>query len=113
MLAISSEWPLSWLRTVEQLPKFDRELLYLRRYSSNRALATRGMHAFGDVRRGDDPPDATVLTDDGRMGIESTSLTIEERRGVHDLFDQLRRGLQSAEPAAFAKLAGHVVYGVT
>jgi hypothetical protein len=110
LLAVASEWPLIWLRTAKPLSKFERELLYLRRYSSDRAIATRGNHAWGDVQPGDDPPDATVLTDAGRVGVESTSLTVESRRGVHGLFAQLRRGLQEAEPALFAKLAGHIVY---
>ncbi len=110
LLAVASEWPLIWVRTAAPLSKFERELIYLRRYSSDQAIATRGNHAWGDVQPGDDPPDATVLTDAGRMGVESTSLTVEGRRGVHGLFAQLRRGLQEAEPAEFAKLAGHVVY---
>jgi len=110
LLAVGAEWPLSWVRTTAPLTKFEREWLYIRRYSSDRALATGAGHAFADVQQGADPPDATVLTDAGRIGVESTSLTIEGRRGVHDLFAKLRRRLQEAEPAAFAKLAGHVVY---
>jgi hypothetical protein len=77
LLAVASEWPLIWVRTAAPLSKFERELLYLRRYSSDQAVATRGNHACGDVQPGDDPPDATVRTDDGRMGVESTSLTVE------------------------------------
>jgi hypothetical protein len=110
LLALAAEWPLIWVRTTTPFSKFEREWLYIRRYSSDRALATRGSHAFADVQPGGDPPDATALTDSGRIGVESTSLTIQARRGVHDLFVQLRRRLQEAEPAAFAKLAGHVVY---
>jgi hypothetical protein len=108
-VAITFEWPTNWLRTVQPLGKFEREWIYLRRYSGDQALAT-GTHAFADVQPGDDPPDATAQTDAGRMGVESTALTIEDRREVHGLFLQLRRRLQASEPAAFSKLAGHLVY---
>jgi hypothetical protein len=109
LISVWTEWPLQWMRSREQASKFELEWLHLRRYSSDRALAT-GTHAWGDIRPGDDPPDATVLTDAGRMGVEATALTIESRRVVHDLFGQLRRGLQQQEPAIFARLAAHVVY---
>lgn len=109
LLVVGFEWPLSWLRTVEPLEKFHLEYLHLRRFSSDHALAL-GHHAFGDVKPGNDPPDATVLTDAGRIGVESTALTIQSRRWAHNLFTQLRQALQAAEPGAFAKLTGHVVY---
>jgi hypothetical protein len=108
-LTVTMEWPMIWLRTTEPLPKFNREWLFMRRFSSDQALAT-GIHAFAQVQPGSDPPDATVQTDDGALGVESTALTVEGRRGVHNLFLQLRRRLQEAEPVAFAKLAGHMVY---
>ncbi len=53
LLAVASEWPLIWVRTAAPLSKFERELLYLRRYSSDQAIATRGNHAWGDVQPGD------------------------------------------------------------
>jgi hypothetical protein len=109
LLVVGFEWPLSWLRTVQPVEKFHVEWLHLRRFSSDQALAT-GDHAFGDVRPGNDPPDATVLTDAGEIGVEATALTIQSRRWVHNLFLQLRQALQEAEPSAFAKLTGHVVY---
>jgi hypothetical protein len=71
MLAIGAEWPMSWLRTIEPLPKFHLELLHLRRFSTDQAVAT-GHDAFSDVQQGNDPPDATVLTDAGRIGVECT-----------------------------------------
>jgi hypothetical protein len=83
--------------------------VYLRRFSTDCALAA-GTHAFGDVQPGPDPPDATVMTEAGRLGVESTALAIQSRRMIHGLFTELRRRLQAAEPTAFAKLAGHVVY---
>jgi hypothetical protein len=109
MLAIGTEWPLSWLRTIQPLPKFDLELLHLRRFSSDQVVAT-GDHAFRDMQPGGDPPDVTVLTDAGRIGVECTSLTIAERRGAHDLFLKLRQRIQTIDGAHFAKLAGHVIY---
>jgi hypothetical protein len=108
-LTVSMEWPKIWMRTTEPIPKFDRESLFIRRFSSDQALAT-GTHACGYVQPGNDPPDTTVQTDNGSLGVESTALTVEARRGVHNLFLQLRRRLQSEEPAAFSKLAGHVIY---
>src|SRR5438034_4705479 len=63
-LAVTLETPLSWLRTAQPLDKFEREWLCVRRYSCDQALATR-VHAFADVRPGDDPPDTTVQTDSG------------------------------------------------
>jgi hypothetical protein len=110
LLSIAAEWPQIWLRTLEKIPKFQLEYLYLRRYSADLALMTRGTHAFSDIQPGDNPPDATVLTDAGRVGVESTRLAIESRRMIHGLFNELRRRLQETEPAAFAKLAGHAVY---
>jgi hypothetical protein len=109
VLAVTFEWPLNWLRTPEALPTFEHEWLLLRRYSSDQALAT-GNPAFADVKPGSDPPDATVQTDAGQVGVESTALTIEGRREVHALFMQLRRRLQASEAAAFSKLAGHLIY---
>ncbi len=109
LLSIATEWPQIWLRTKEQLTKFEREYVYVRRFSADCALAT-GTHAFGDVQPGPDPPDATVMTDAGRVGVESTALAIQSRRMIHGLFTDLRRRLQAAESTAFAKLAGHVVY---
>jgi hypothetical protein len=109
LLAIAAEWPLSWLRTAQPLSKFDRELLQLRRFSTDQAVAT-GTHAFRDVQPGPDPPDATVMTDAGPMGVECTLLTIGDRRAAHNLFLQLRERLQASDPVHFAQLAGHVVY---
>lgn len=73
-------------------------------------MVATGDHAFRDVQRGSDPPDATVLTDAGRIGVECTSLTIADRRGAHDLFLKLRQRIQTTDGAHFAKLAGHVIY---
>jgi hypothetical protein len=108
-LTITMEWPITWLRTVEPLPRFELEALLLRRFSSDQALVT-GRHAFGVVEPGPDPPDATAQTDAGAIGVESTALTVEGRRGAHGLFMQLRRRIQEQEPVAFSKLAGHMVY---
>ena len=108
-LAVTFEWPMNWLRTTTPLPKFDREWLFVRRYSCDQALAM-GRHAFADVQPGGDPPDVTALTDAGSIGVESTALTIEGRREAHGLFIEVRRRLQASEPAAFAKLVGHLVY---
>jgi hypothetical protein len=109
MLAIGAEWPMSWLRTIEPLPKFHLELLHLRRFSTDQAVAT-GHHAFSDVQQGNDPPDATMLTDAGRIGVECTALTVADRRGAHSLFLKLREHIQKTDGVRFAKLAGHIVY---
>lgn len=101
LLAIRSEWPLSWATTVESFSQADLESLHVRRYNSDCLLAT-GNSAFVDVQRGNDPPDMTALTDMGRMGVESTSLTFQSRRLAHSLFTHLRRGLESSDPARFA-----------
>ena len=108
-LAVSFEWPIAWLRTVEPIPKFDREVICLQRYSTDQALAG-GTHAFSTIKQGADPPDALVTTSRGTVGIEATALTLQDRRGVHGLFHQFRRELLRREPAAFSKLVGHVVY---
>jgi hypothetical protein len=108
-LAVTFEWPMSWLRTTSPLTKFDREWLFARRYSCDQALAT-GQHAFSDIQPGDDPPDTIAQTAAGRIGVESTALTIQGRREAHGLFMKLRQRLQASEPAAFAKLVGHLVY---
>lgn len=109
MLAIRSEWPLSWATTVEPFSQADLESLHVRRYNSDCLLAT-GNSAFVDVQRGNDPPDMTALTDMGWMGVESTSLTFQSRRLAHSLFTHLRRGLESSDPVRFARLVGHLVY---
>jgi hypothetical protein len=108
-LGIVMEWPITWLRTVEPLPKFDHELLLLRRFSSDQAIVT-GRHAYGHLKPGADPPDATAITDAGTIGVESTALTAGDRRRAHGLFTALRRRVQEQEPAAFTKLSGHTVY---
>ena len=90
VLAVTFEWPMSWLRTVQEIPKLDREILYIRRFSADQALAL-GTHAFSNVQPGANPPDTTVTTDSGVLGVESTSFTVENRRGVYSLFRLLRR----------------------
>jgi hypothetical protein len=100
---------MSWVRTVQDVPKYEREWLCLRRFSADQALAA-GVHAFADIQPGTDPPDCFVMTNDGQLGVESTSLTIEDRRGVHALFRNLRRQVLAQDPRLFAKLAGTVVY---
>lgn len=47
-LSLAMEWPMTWLRTVEPLPKFEHESLLLRRFSADQALAT-GRHAYGQL----------------------------------------------------------------
>jgi len=108
-LAVAVEWPVSWMRIVEPESKFDIEWLRLQRFSSDHALSG-GTHAFTHVQPGSDPPDATVQTNTGQLGVESTALTIESRRAVQGLFMQLRRRLREVESAAFVKLRGHLVY---
>jgi hypothetical protein len=110
MLTIGQEWPLGWLRTHKRLSDFERELIHLRRFSTDQAVTSGGMHAFADIQPGANPPDATVLTREGRIGVECTALAIQDRREAHNLFLQLRRRLQTAEPTAFANLAGHMIY---
>jgi hypothetical protein len=83
------EWPITWLRTVEPLPKFDHELLLLRRFSSDQAIVT-GRHAYGHLKPGADPPDATAITDAGTIGVESTALTAGDRRRAQDRFSHWR-----------------------
>src|SRR5215467_7888129 len=81
----------------------------LRRFSTDQALAA-GVHAFAEIKRGADPPDCAVVTDEGTLGVEVTALAIEDRRGAYALFRTLRRQLLMQDPRLFAKLAGHVVY---
>jgi hypothetical protein len=108
-LLLGSEWPLSWLRTVETIPKYELEWLHLRRFSLDHAIAT-GAHAFANVQPGGDPPDAVAQTADGWQGVEATALTLQDLRQAHALFSALRQRLQASEPVAFGKLLGHVVY---
>lgn len=109
VIVVSYEWPFSWLRTVDEIPKFQLELLHIRRFSSDQALAT-GTHAFSNIQPGGDPPDSTVTTDQGVFGVECTSLTVQNLRGVHSLFRTLRRRVLEQEPSAFTKLAGNMIY---
>jgi hypothetical protein len=112
VVAVTFEWPITWVRTIEEIPKPAREVLYVRRFSADQALAT-GIHAFSNVRPNLDPnkaPDTTVTTDQGELGVEVTCLTLNDRRQAHALFQLLRRRVLECEPALFAKLAGHVIY---
>jgi hypothetical protein len=108
-LAVMYEWPIPWLATAQDLDKYEREWLCLRRFSADQARAGRG-HVFGEIRPGADPPDCAVATDAGMLGVESTSLAIEDRRGTHALFRNLRRQFITQDPGLFAKLAGNMVY---
>ena len=111
-VVVTFEWPITWLRTIQEIPKVEREILLVRRFSADQALAI-GTHAFSNVRPGPHPnqaPDTTVTTDQGILGVESTSLTLRDRRGAHGLFQRLRRRVLEQEPAAFAKLAGYMIY---
>lgn len=109
LLSVTFEWPIPWLRATEPLKQFDQEWLYLRRFSADQALAT-GEHAYSEVRPGNDPPDATINTSDGKLGAESTALTVGDRRMVHALFRRLRIHLLKHEPVLFKRLAGHLIY---
>jgi hypothetical protein len=112
VVGVTFEWPITWMRTIEEIPKIEREILSVRRFSADQALA-RGIHAFSNVRPGPHPdkaPDTTATTDQGILGVESTSLTLNDRRGAHSLFGQLRRRILEQDPAVFAKLAGHMIY---
>jgi hypothetical protein len=109
VVAVTFEWPMSWLRTLKEIPKVEREILYIRRFSADQALATR-VHAFSNVQPGPNPPDTIVTTDKGTLGVESTSFTVENRRGVYSLFRRLRQRILEQDPAAFAKLAGYMIY---
>ncbi len=109
MVTIGTEWPLIWLRTVDKLSKYQLEEICLRRFSADQALAW-GTHAFGPVKPGANPPDAVVQTQSRTIGVEHTAVTIEDRREAHGIFLALRRHLQAAEPAVFARLARHFVY---
>jgi hypothetical protein len=108
-LALTYEWPMTWLRSAERVDKFTLEWLFLRRFSTDRRLAT-GEHAFSQVERGPDPPDATVVTNAGKLGVESTAMTIGDRRGTYALFQRIRKRLAAYDPVSFEKLAGHLVY---
>jgi hypothetical protein len=59
VMAVTFEWPIPWVRTIDPIPKFSREWLCVRRFSADQAL-TGGVHAFSDVRPGADPPDTIV-----------------------------------------------------
>lgn len=109
-LAVMMEWPAVWLRTAEPIEQYDQEWLLIRRFSADHAIATGGSHAYAQVEPGANPPDATVATANGTLGVEATALTVEGRRTVHSLFLELRRRVQMSEPAAFPKLIGHVIY---
>jgi len=112
IVAVTFEWPITWLRTIQEIPKIEREILYVRRFSADQALAA-GTHAFSNVRPGPHPnqaPDTTATTDQGILGVESTCLTVRDRRGAHGLFQRLRQRVLEQEPATFAKLAGHMIY---
>ena len=107
---MSFEAPISWVRTTTPLEKFDREWLYLRRFSSDHAMGT-GTHAFANVCGGDPPGRAGLnLEQPGDLGVESTLLTFQDRRGAHALFQGLRRRLLEVEPATLGRLAGHMIY---
>jgi hypothetical protein len=108
-LAVVLEWPLTWMRTAAPIPKFERESLCIRRFSLDQGFAT-GKHAFENVEPGGDPPDATVDTTSGRIGLEATALTVGNLRRMQARFMALRRRLEGAEPARFARLAGRIVY---
>ena len=111
-LVVTFEWPITWLRTIQEIPKVQREILMVRRFSADQALAT-GVHAFSNVQPGPHPnnaPDTTATTDQGILGVESTCLTLQDRRGAHGLFQRLRQRVLEQEPAAFAKLAGYMIY---
>lgn len=108
-LCIAYEWPSPWLRTQQGLSQFELELVHLRRFSVDQALA-KGVHAFGNIREGPNPPDTLIDTDRGTIGVECTSMTIPALREAHGLFAQMRRAVAQSEPAYFANLRGHVVY---
>lgn len=109
ILEIGYEWPISWFRTTEPMSNFDLEWLHVQRFRADHALAT-GTHAFWDVQEGADPPDVTVTSPAGTVGMECTRLTLPERQAAHGLFRAVRQEIARVAPEHFSKLAGHVVY---
>lgn len=109
VMLVATEQPLTWVRQMEPTTRFELEWLHLRRFSADHLLGT-GIHRYAMVEEGPNPPDAIAQTDSGPIGVEATALTVPGRRHVYDLFFKLRRRLQSTEPVAFSRLAGHLVY---
>jgi hypothetical protein len=109
-LLMFAEWPYSWTWAAAQIPKSDLELLHARRFNTDHRLAL-GVHAFSDVREGSDPPDITATgTEQGKLGIDCTALTVPGRREVHGLFHAFRQRMLDRDPSEFPNLARHIVF---
>lgn len=108
ILGIGSDWPVAWIRTGTDLTQEEQESLHVRRFRTDHIIAT-GAAPFIGVLKGGDPPDVFVETESGRVGLECMTLSVNERRGAHALFRNIRR-LVAGSPDSFYALAGHIVH---
>jgi hypothetical protein len=108
-MAVIYEWPYSWILTNEPMSKRQIEAIHAKRFSADFALS-HGRHAFLDVGEGANPPDIKVATPSGDYAMDCTSLTVPGRRGVHNLFRDIKQRILESQPSRFTNLARHMIY---
>lgn len=108
VVGIAYESPVPWLRTADPIPKSELEFIHVARFRLDAMVAADG-HVFGNLRKGDDPPDVIVETADGDRGIECTRFTLQARLAAHGLFRELRQRVMLRPGEAFGRLIGQVV----
>lgn len=108
VLVVASEWPNSWLRTVQRLSQEEQESFHAYRFRTDHTLAT-GEVPFVGVSKGNDPPDIVATTKDGPIGIECMTFSLGQRRRAQGLFRNIRQ-MVAANPDSFLHLAGSVVH---
>jgi hypothetical protein len=108
LLVLAYEWPIPWLRPAARLDKADLEAIHLSRFATDHRLAL-GAHPYVNATGGDAPDFTLTLGDGASAGLDCVALAVQERRGAHALFVNLRRRILQ-EHGRFSHLGGFMVY---
>ncbi len=104
-LFIGYETPYPLLNQTAQMNKHKLEHLHLERYLTDYYMGTRKM-PFGTFTDGNDPPDFVVTDKNGRLGVDCTQFTAQERRGAYALFEGLRQAILDSDRSRLEHLRG-------
>jgi hypothetical protein len=108
-IIIIYEWPMATVNSSQKLSKYDKECLHLERFNTdiNLELGTKRIDKY---EPGEDPPDFIVYRDGKSIRLDLVQFTFSKRRRANAIFEKMKETISQCEPAAFAQLAGCIVY---
>ena len=109
VLILHEEWPPPFAPQNLDWPKRYIEVMHVRKFDSDYRFKHGGRGYFHELKFGGDPPDFLAETDGGVLGVECTSLTLTERRGLNGLFQGIRQAIMDAHLDAFVGVRGCLI----